>query len=219
MPSGFSRKSSRNLSTWDSYILCAFVCGHTLEARILVTGVEFPPLKLDKARNAPSLSRQFYHAIGQRPCACDSATRSSGSLSCTCSRCLDNNKQSPPVGCVFQYRHRIQAQKQPYSYKMSSRRESEFARLEQLLREADERAEQERRRAEGERRRAEEADECAEQERRCAEDEQRNRREAESRAQIEGRKTRPTTFEEYIRACHTLLSKTLCIQTDKSLSI
>jgi len=35
---------------------------------------------------------------------------------------------------------------------MSSRSESEFARLEQLLREADERAEQERRRAEDERR-------------------------------------------------------------------
>jgi hypothetical protein len=46
---------------------------------------------------------------------------------------------------------------------MSSRRESKFVRLEQLLREADERIELERRRAE---------------------DEQRNRQEAESRAQI-----------------------------------
>ncbi|KAH8799418.1 hypothetical protein F5884DRAFT_758446 [Xylogone sp. PMI_703] len=87
---------------------------------------------------------------------------------------------------------------------MSSRRESEFARLEQLLREADERAEQERRRAE-------EADERAEQERRRAEDEQRNRIEEE-------KKTRPTTFEEYLRACHTFLSKPLRIQTDKNLS-
>jgi hypothetical protein len=87
---------------------------------------------------------------------------------------------------------------------MSSRRESEFARLEQLLREADERAERERRRAE-------EADERAEQERRRAEDEQRNRIEEET-------KTRPTTFEEYLRACHTFLSKPLRIQTDKSLS-
>jgi len=94
---------------------------------------------------------------------------------------------------------------------MSSRRESEFARLEQLLREADERAEQERRRAG-------EADERAERERRRAEDEQRNRQEAESRAQIERKKTRPTTFEEYIRACHIHLSKPLRIQTDKSLS-
>jgi hypothetical protein len=66
---------------------------------------------------------------------------------------------------------------------MPSRRESEFARLEQLLQQ--------------ERRRAEEADERAKQER---------------------KKTRPTTFEEYIRACHTLLSKPLRIQTDKSLS-
>ncbi|KAH8650353.1 hypothetical protein BGZ60DRAFT_421798 [Tricladium varicosporioides] len=87
---------------------------------------------------------------------------------------------------------------------MSSRRESEFARLEQLLQEADERAEQERRRAE-------EAD-------KRAKDEQRIRQEAESRAQIEGEKTRPTTFEEYLRACHTFLSKPLHIQTDKSLS-
>ncbi|KAL5317924.1 hypothetical protein ACEPPN_015026 [Leptodophora sp. 'Broadleaf-Isolate-01'] len=101
---------------------------------------------------------------------------------------------------------------------MSSRRESEFARLEQLLQEADERAEQERRRAEDERKRAEdeqrnrkEADERAEQERRRAED-------AEARAQIEEEKTKPTTFEEYLRACHTFLSKPLHIQTDKSLS-
>jgi hypothetical protein len=115
---------------------------------------------------------------------------------------------------------------------MSSRRESEFARLQQLLREADQRAqeadekaEQERRRAEDEqrnrkeadkraeqeRRRAEEADERAEQERRRAEDEHRNRIEEE-------KKTRPTTLEEYLRACHTFLSKPLRIQTDKSLS-
>ncbi|KAF8856866.1 hypothetical protein BDZ45DRAFT_789772, partial [Acephala macrosclerotiorum] len=70
--------------------------------------------------------------------------------------------------------------------------------------EADERAEQERRRAEDERK--------------CAEDKQRNRQEVESRAQIEGKKTRSTIFEEYIRACYTLLSKPLRIQTDKSLS-
>jgi len=69
-----------------------------------------------------------------------------------------------------------------------------------------------------ERRRAEEAEDRAEQERRRADDEQRNRHEVESLAQIEGKKTRPTTFEEYIRACHTLLSKPFRIQTDKSLS-
>lgn len=80
---------------------------------------------------------------------------------------------------------------------MSSRRDSDFARLEQMLQEADERAEKERQRAD---------------------DEQRNRQEAESRAQIEANKTRPTTFEEYIHACHTLLSRPLRIQTDKSLS-
>jgi hypothetical protein len=84
--------------------------------------------------------------------------------------------------------------------------------------EADERAEQERRRAEEADERAEQERRRAEDERRRAEDEQRNRQEAESRAQIEGKKTRPTTFEEYIRACHTLLSKPLRIQTNKSLS-
>jgi len=45
---------------------------------------------------------------------------------------------------------------------MSFRRESDFARFEQLLREADERAEQERRRVEEEQKRAEEADERVE---------------------------------------------------------
>jgi hypothetical protein len=101
---------------------------------------------------------------------------------------------------------------------MASKQESDFAHLEQLLREAVERAEQERRRAEEAERNQKEADERAELERRRAEDEGRNRQEAESRTQIEGKKTRPTTFEEYIRACHTLLSKPLRIQTDKSLS-
>jgi hypothetical protein len=77
-------------------------------------------------------------------------------------------------------------------------------RLEQLLREANQRAQ--------------EADERAERGRRRAEDERRIRQEAESRVQIERKKTIPTTFKEYIRACHTHLSKPLCIQTDKSLS-
>jgi hypothetical protein len=43
-----------------------------------------------------------------------------------------------------------------------------------------------------------EADKRAEQERRRAE-------ESEARAQIEEGKTKPTTFEEYLRACHTEL--------------
>jgi hypothetical protein len=101
---------------------------------------------------------------------------------------------------------------------MSSRRESDFARLEQLLREADERVELERRRAQ-------EADERAEQERRRAEEELRNRQEADERAEqerrcaeVEEKKTRRTTFKEYIRTCHTLLSKPLYVQIDKSLN-
>ena len=115
---------------------------------------------------------------------------------------------------------------------MSSGRDSEIARLEQLLleerrnrQEADERAELERQRAEQERRRAEEelrnrkeADERAEQERRRAEEADERAEQERRRAEDEGKKTRPTTFEEYIRACHTLLSKPLRIQTDKSLS-
>ena len=108
---------------------------------------------------------------------------------------------------------------------MSSRRESDFARLEQLLRQAEGRAEQERQRAEVEHRNRMKADERAEQERRRAEEEQRNRKEADERAEQERRRaeeqeerTRHTTFEEYICACHTLLSKPLRIQRDKSLS-
>ena len=115
---------------------------------------------------------------------------------------------------------------------MSSRRDSDFALLEQMLekerrnrQEADERAELERQRAEQERRRAEEelrnrkeADERAEQERRRAEEADERAEQERRRAEDEGKKTRPTTFEEYIRACHTLLSKPLRIQTDKSLS-
>jgi hypothetical protein len=87
---------------------------------------------------------------------------------------------------------------------MSSRRESDFERFEQLLREADERVKEANDRAERERERAERERERAERERKRAEDEE--------------KKTRSTTFEEYIRACHTLLSKPLSIQTDKSLS-
>ncbi|KAF4622786.1 hypothetical protein G7Y89_g14241 [Cudoniella acicularis] len=118
------------------------------------------------------------------------------------SRCLDNNLPRRIDGLpkvVIQAR-----QQQPTPTRISSRRESDLERLEQLLREADERAK--------------EANERAERERKRAEDEQRNRQEAESRAQIEEKKARPTTFEEYIRACHTLLSKPLSIQRDKSLS-
>jgi hypothetical protein len=58
---------------------------------------------------------------------------------------------------------------------MSSKRELDFACLEQLLREADKRIEQERRRAQ-------EAEEKLELERKRADEKQRNRREAKSRA-------------------------------------
>jgi hypothetical protein len=68
---------------------------------------------------------------------------------------------------------------------MSSRRESDFARLEQLLREADKRAELERKRADDELRNRKEADERAELERQRAEEEQRNRKEADERVELE----------------------------------
>lgn len=71
---------------------------------------------------------------------------------------------------------------------MPSKRESDLARLKQLLREVDEQAEKERR---------------------CAED-------AEASPQIEEEKTKATTFEEYLHACHTLLLKLLYMQTGKS---
>jgi hypothetical protein len=94
---------------------------------------------------------------------------------------------------------------------MSSRQDSDFARLKKLLQEERRSREEANERAKQKRRRAKEADERAELERRRAKNKRQNRQEAESRAQIKRKKTRPTTFEEYIRACHTLLSKPLCI--------
>jgi hypothetical protein len=108
---------------------------------------------------------------------------------------------------------------------MSSRRESDFARLQRLLCEANERADEERKRAqeaderaEEERKRAEDADERAEEERRRAQEANERVEQEQKRADEEQTKTRPTTFEEYIRTCHILLSKPLRVQTDKSLS-
>ena len=54
------------------------------------------------------------------------------------------------------------------TYTMSSRRESDFARLQCLLREVNERAKEERKRAKEERKRVEDADERAEEERKRA---------------------------------------------------
>jgi hypothetical protein len=101
---------------------------------------------------------------------------------------------------------------------MSSRRESDFARLQRLLREANERAKEERKRAEEERKRAEDADERAKEARKRAQEANERVEQEQKRADEEQTKTRPTTFEEYIRTCHTLLSKPLRVQTDKSLS-
>ena len=64
------------------------------------------------------------------------------------------------AACSSEHQHRSFSSKTSIP-RMSSRRESEFARLEQLLREADQRVK--------------EAEERAEQERRRAEDEQRSR--------------------------------------------
>jgi hypothetical protein len=103
-------------------------------------------------------------------------------------------------------------------YTMSSRRESDFARLERLLREANERTEEEQKRAQEaderavkERKRAQEADEQAVEERKRAqkadkraEEERKRAQEADQRADEEQKrankeqtKTRHTTFEEY----------------------
>ena len=78
---------------------------------------------------------------------CDSFTADSiGQPATRSSGCLDN-KRSRPIEPSSKYRRYIQTQQQPYSYRISSRMESEFARLKQLLREADKRVEQERNRA------------------------------------------------------------------------
>jgi hypothetical protein len=62
-----------------------------------------------------------------------------------------------PYGHVHSYSNILLAQ--PYFFRVSSRRESDFARLRRLLREADERAEHTRRRAKDEQRSRKEADE------------------------------------------------------------
>jgi len=108
---------------------------------------------------------------------------------------------------------------------MSSRRESDFQRLEKLLNEAEQRAEEERRRAEEERQRAEEAEQRAEEERRRAEEERRRAEEERRRAEEErqraeeaDQRTQGTTFEESLKACHQHLHKALSIETDKRLT-
>ncbi|KAM3067066.1 hypothetical protein ACMFMG_011739 [Clarireedia jacksonii] len=108
---------------------------------------------------------------------------------------------------------------------MSSQRDSDVKRLEQLLEEANRRIEEADKRAEQDRRDRQEADKRAEQDRRDrqeadkrAEQDRRDRQEADKRAEQAESKTRSTTFEEYITTCHLLLSKRLRIQTDKSLS-
>jgi hypothetical protein len=102
---------------------------------------------------------------------------------------------------------------------MSSRQESDFVYLEQLLREADKQAEQEQRYTQ-------EAEQKAEIERQYTEDKQQSRKEAEQRAELEQqytedkeKKTKHTIFEEYIHTCYILFSKPLRVQTDKSFSI
>ncbi len=90
--------------------------------------------------------------------------------------------------------------------------------MRESLHQLDERADQERKRADEERLRAEEEQRNRKEADKRAELERQRVEEAQSRAHIEESKTRRTTFEEYIRTCHTLLSKPLRVQTDKSLS-
>ena len=105
--------------------------------------------------------------------------------------CLNNYGGLPRNLIVVQhcYLHLFHSISIP-QHKMSSRRESDFARLEQQLQEAREHAEHERQRAD---------------------EEQQNQLGQE-------KKTRSTTFEEYISNCHKFLLTPLHIQTDKNLS-
>ena len=114
----------------------------------------------------------------------------------------------------------------------SSRRESDFVRMEQMLREAEERterilkeaeerAERERQLRKGEEQMRKEADERTEQERQLRKEEEQlrkeeeqkrkeeeqKRKEEEQKRKEEEKKTKKMTFEEYLRACHTHLSK------------
>jgi hypothetical protein len=87
---------------------------------------------------------------------------------------------------------------------MASRRESDFQRLQDQLRDAQERAEAELRSRQQAEQRAGQAEQRAGQ--------------AELRAEEERKRNRQTILEQFVRACHNFLSKPLVIQSDKSLS-
>ncbi|KAK2468341.1 hypothetical protein H9L39_19987 [Fusarium oxysporum f. sp. albedinis] len=104
--------------------------------------------------------------------------------------------------------------------------------LTKLLREAEQRAKEERRRAEKEQQRAEEAERERQEERQRAEREQQRAEEAErerqeerqraekeqQRAEASEEQTRLTTLDEYIAACHASVFSRFAIETDPKLT-
>ncbi|KID82483.1 Protein kinase-like domain protein [Metarhizium guizhouense ARSEF 977] len=98
--------------------------------------------------------------------------------------------------------------------------------LERLLREAELRAESERRRAESEQQRAEASDKKRLEEQQRAESAERGRQEERQRAEREQQRaetaeqqTRATILDEYIAACYSLVFLRFEVKTDKSLTL
>ncbi|KAK2468561.1 hypothetical protein H9L39_19720 [Fusarium oxysporum f. sp. albedinis] len=97
--------------------------------------------------------------------------------------------------------------------------------LTRLLREAEQRAKEERQRAEREQQRAEEAERERQEERQRAEEAERERQEERQRAEREQQRaeaseeqTRLTTLDEYIAACHASVFSRFAIETDPKLT-
>ena len=105
---------------------------------------------------------------------------------------------------------------------MSSRRESDFVRLEQRLKEAEERAEVDRQRAGKLNQRAEEEQQRVDKLNQRAEEEQQrvdklNQRaeEEQQRADKLNQRAEPLTFEGLLKACHEHLHKAIAVETEK----
>jgi alpha-galactosidase/6-phospho-beta-glucosidase family protein len=97
--------------------------------------------------------------------------------------------------------------------------------LTRLLREAEQRAKEERQRAEEAERERQEERQRAEREQQRAEEAERERREERQRAEREQQRaeaseeqTRLTTLDEYIAACHASVFSRFAIETDPNLT-
>ncbi|KAJ0332009.1 hypothetical protein KNSL1_013780, partial [Colletotrichum chrysophilum] len=90
--------------------------------------------------------------------------------------------------------------------------------LSRLLHQAEERAEAQRQRAEAEQQRAEAEQQRAEAEQQRAEAEQRRAEAEQRRADEAEQQIQPTSLDEYITACHSLVYSKFTVETDRRLT-